>query len=119
MDPSLVGAIIRLIICLPVVGLLAYLFIKFSLSKTYSRRQGYMQTVEQIALTPKVTLSIVKVGNEHLLISASEAGVNLIKQIENYHHQEDYQQDQDYKKIFQACLGDALKKLNRGQKSHA
>jgi|LSQX01.2.fsa_nt_gb flagellar biosynthetic protein FliO len=117
------GAIIRLIVCLPVVGLLAYLFIKFSLTKTYLKRQGYMQTIEQIALTPKATLSIVKVGNEHLLLSVSEGGVNLIKQIEDYQEdcQEELQQGQDCTKVFQfqSYLCDAVKKINRGHKSHA
>lgn len=110
MDSSIAEAIIRLVVCLPVVVLMAYLFIKFGLAKNYLRRQGHMEIMEQIALAPKATLSIVKVGNEHLLLAASEAGISLIKQIE------DYQENELMKSQFQ--LGDALKSIGKGRKLH-
>lgn len=110
MDSSMGEAIVRLIVCLPVVGVLAYLFIKFGLPKNYLRRQGNMQIMEQIALAPKATLSIVKIGNEYLLLAACETGISLIKQMEDYQENEAIQ--------FHFDLSDALKNRGRGRSPH-
>ena len=62
-----------------------------------------MEIIEQIALTPKATLNIVKVGDEYLLLSATEKEINLIKQLDEYHENETVE--------FQYHLTDAIKKI--------
>lgn len=106
------GAVIRVAICLPVVVLLAYLFIKYGFSKTYTRRKGNMEIVEQVALLPKASLNIVKIGDEYLLLGATEHEIKLIKQLEDYKEMEPVEFQ------FQFHLNDAIKKISRESKRH-
>ncbi len=110
MEPNLWGAFIRIIVCLPIVGLLAYLVIKFGVAKNYSRTRGNLRLLEQVMLQPKATLNIVKVGDEYLLLSATEKEIILIKQLENYQENEITE--------FQSYLGDAMKRFRRGSDSN-
>ena len=110
MESDLWGAFIRIIVCLPIVGILAYLFIKFGFTRNYSRRKGNLEIVEQITLLPKATISIVKVGNEYLLLSATESEIILVKQLDGYQEIEPPE--------FQIHLIDAIKKISKGSKQH-
>ncbi len=94
---------IRIIVCLPVVAVLAYLAIKYGLAKNYIRTKGNLRIVEQIALLPKATLNIVKAGDEYLLVSATEQNVVVIKELDNYQEKETPE--------FQHYLNGTLKKL--------
>ena len=106
MGSDLWGAFIRILVCLPIVGILAYLFIKFGFTRNYSRRKGNLEIVEQITLLPKATLNIVKVGDEYLLLSATENEIILIKQLDNYQKIEPTE--------FQFHLTDAIKRISKG-----
>lgn len=110
MESNLWGALIRIIVCLPIVAILAYVFIKFGFTKNYARRKGNLEIKEQIALLPKATLNIVKVGNEYLLLSATEKEIILIKQLDNYQEIETPE--------FQFHLTDAIKKISKGSNQH-
>lgn len=107
MEPSLWDAFIRIAVSLPIVALLTYLFIKYGFTRTYTRRQGNLEILEQISLGPRATLNIIKVGSEYLLFSATEKEITLIKQLD------------DYQKIetadFRNHLRDAVKSLGRGR----
>lgn len=78
------GALIRIIICLPIVVVLIYLVIKFGLARNYNRSQGNLKILEQVILTPKATINIIKVGHEYLLIGATEKDITLLKQLDDY-----------------------------------
>lgn len=110
MDSNLWGALIRTLVCLPIVGILAYLFVKYGFSRNYSRRKGNLVIIEQIVLLPKATLNIVKVGDEYLLLSATEHEINLVKQLDNYQEIETAE--------FQFHLTDAIKRLSKGSNQH-
>jgi flagellar protein FliO/FliZ len=110
LESDLWGALIRIIVCLPIVVILAYLFVKFGFTRNYSRRKGNLQIVEQITLLPKATLNIVKVGDEYLLLSATENEIILVKQLDNYQEIEPTE--------FQFHLTDAIKKISKGSKQH-
>ena len=110
MEADLWGAFIRIVVCLPIVGILAYVFIKFGFTRNYSRRMGNLKIVEQVTLLPKATINIVKVGNEYLLLGATENEITLIKQLDNYQEIEPTE--------FQFHLTDAIKKINKGSKQH-
>ncbi|MGI6452783.1 MAG: flagellar biosynthetic protein FliO [Syntrophomonadaceae bacterium] len=76
-------ALLRLLLCLPVVLVLAYLFIKYGLVKSYKGR-GNMQVIDQIALSPRATLNVVKVADDYYLIGATEKQITLIKHLPCY-----------------------------------
>jgi flagellar protein FliO/FliZ len=97
-------------VSLPVVAILAYLFIKFGFSRNYIRRMGNLEIVEQIPLLPKATLNIVRVGEEYLLFSATENEIVFIKKMDNYQAMEPAE--------FQFQLADAIKRLGKGSKQH-
>jgi flagellar biogenesis protein FliO len=84
LDWNLWEAIIRVVISLPVICLAAYLFIKYGLAKQYPRSRGSLRVMEQINLTPKASVSIIKVENDYLLVSATDSEVSVIKPMENY-----------------------------------
>jgi flagellar biosynthetic protein FliO len=81
-------AIIRVVISLPIICLAAYLFIKFGLAKKYPHNRGSLRVMEQINLTPRASITIIKVGGEFLLVSATDSEVKVIKPMENYHPEE-------------------------------
>lgn len=95
---------------MPIVGILAYLLIKYGVAKNYSRTRGNLKLLEQISLSPKATLNIIKAGDEYLLVSATEQQITVIKQID------------DYQEIntpeFQFYLNDAIKRFTRGSGSN-
>ena len=97
-------------VCLPIVAILAYLFIKFGFSKNHFKRTGYLEIMEQISLMPKATLNVVKVGEEYVLFSATENGVAFVAKLDNYRVNEPTE--------FQLNLTDAIKRLNKGSKQH-
>lgn len=110
MESDLWKAFIRVIVCLPVVAVLAYLFIKFGFSKNHLRRRGNLEIVEQISLLPKATLNIVKVGDEYLLFGATENEIVFIKEMDGYTASEPVE--------FQFHLADAIKRLSKGSNRH-
>ncbi|MBZ4686949.1 MAG: flagellar protein FliO/FliZ [Clostridia bacterium] len=107
MDQSFWEAFLRVIIFLPLVAGLAYLVIKFGLTKKYLRYQGKnLKVIDQIALTPKATLNIVKVGDDYLLIGATENEITLLKEVE-YHQEGDLEEEQP-------GFADFLKRFKKG-----
>lgn len=107
MEWSLWEAIIRVIVCLPIVLLLAFVLIKYGVAKNYAHNRGNLRLLEQVVLLPKATINIVKVGDEYLLISATEQEINVIKPMENYQEAEP--------RDLQVNLNDVLKRLLQGK----
>ncbi|WP_066637255.1 flagellar biosynthetic protein FliO [Desulfolucanica intricata] len=75
---------IRLIFALPVVLVLAYLIIKYGLTRrgfsTGGRRR--MQIIEQLPIGPKSIISIVQVGEQYFLLAQQEHNITLLKQFD-------------------------------------
>ncbi|MEA4924154.1 MAG: flagellar biosynthetic protein FliO [Syntrophomonadaceae bacterium] len=107
MEWSLWEAIIRIIVCLPLVLLLAYILIKYGVAKNYAHNRGNLRLLEQVVLQPKGTLNIVKAGDEYLLISATEHEINVIKPLENYQEAEPQE--------LQLNLNDTLNRIFQGK----
>jgi flagellar biogenesis protein FliO len=95
MESNLWEALIRIIVCLPIVWILTYAFMKFEMKENYSG----------LVLPPKATYNIVLVGNEYLFLRATEKEMNLIKQFNNY-------QNNETAKI-QSRLADAVNIINK------
>lgn len=106
MEWNLWEAVIRIIVYLPIVALLAYLVIKYGVAKNYSRSKGNLRLLEQVVLLPKATINIVKVGEEYLVVSATEQEINVIK------HLNDYQENEPPE--FQFYLNDTIRRFTRG-----
>jgi len=82
---ELVWVVARLLVALPLVLFLAFLLIKFGLSKRYTAGGGgdsRMRLVEQLPLGAKATLSLVALGDKHYLLAHQENGVQLIKELD-------------------------------------
>lgn len=82
---DLYGAVIRLIIFLPLVGLLAYLSVKYGLGRRVPfQAAGHMRILERISLGPKAHLWVVQVNRHCFLIATGEKGATLIKELDGY-----------------------------------
>ena len=89
MEWSFWEALIRVAVFLPLVAGLAYLVIRFGLTKKYLRYQGKnLKVIGQTALKPKATLNIVKIGDEYFLIGATENEITLLKELKDFQENE-------------------------------
>ncbi|KUO52529.1 MAG: hypothetical protein APF76_05715 [Desulfitibacter sp. BRH_c19] len=78
-------ALLRILIFLPLVLVLALVFIKFFLTRrTFSFHRGYLQVVEQLGVGSKASLVIVKVGEEYFLYGVTENQVEMISKLSDY-----------------------------------
>lgn len=84
MNWNLWEAILRIAVSLPLICLAAYLFIRYGLSRSYPRTVGSLRVMEQIHLTPKASLSIVRVAEQYLLVSATDSQVTVIRAMDDY-----------------------------------
>jgi flagellar protein FliO/FliZ len=84
MDEEILRAVIRLAISLPLVAALAYLAVKYGLGRRTvgTGRQRHMKVVEQLALGPKVSLSLVQVGESYYLLAHQDGSTVLIKELQ-------------------------------------
>ena len=84
-DNELIWAAVRVFVALPIVLILAYLLIKFGLSRRYSLTGGTgnrMKLVEQLSLGPKATLSLVEMGGKYYLLAHQDNTMQLIKELD-------------------------------------
>jgi len=80
-----VGAVIRLLIFLPVVLCLAYLAIRYGWGSRFPRSTAsQMKIVDQICFGPKQSLSVVKLLDRFYLVAVSEQQICLLKELEDY-----------------------------------
>jgi len=73
--------VLKLIITLVFILCLAYLSIRFGLSKIYipSGRTSYMKVIEQLYLGPKTLLILVQVGEKYFLLTSSNGQISGLK----------------------------------------
>jgi flagellar protein FliO/FliZ len=83
MDAELFKAAVRMAISLPLVAALAYFILKYSLGRRTSGPFGRrrMRVLEQAALGPKATLTLVQVGQEYYLLAHLDGAVTVIKEM--------------------------------------
>lgn len=82
---DLIWAIVRLFVALPIVLIMAYLVIKYGLSRRYSVMGGNknrMQLIEQLPLGPKTSLSLVALGDKYYLLAHQDNSIQLIKELD-------------------------------------
>lgn len=78
-------ALLRIIITLPFVLLLAFLFIKYVVvRKKSSFGQGYLQVIEQIGVGNRANLIIVRIGEEYYLFGVTEQRIELLLKLDDY-----------------------------------
>ncbi len=108
--------VLKLIVTLVVILCLAYLSIRFGLSKIYtpSGRTNYMKIIEQLYLGPKILLILVQVGEEYFLLASSNGQISGMKNLAGkpetleLNASADEKENQPY--IYPRLLGNALLK---------
>lgn len=87
MGGDFIIAIVKLIILLPLVALLAYIFIRFGLTKmggALPGRVSQMRVVDRLSLSTKSSLLVVQVAGRYYLIAASDGNTSLLKELSSY-----------------------------------
>jgi len=76
-------AAVRLAISLPLVAALSYLAIKYGLGRRTVgvQKRRHMRVVEQVSLGPKVSLSLVQVGENYFLLAHQDGSTVLVKEM--------------------------------------
>ena len=81
-NTDLIWAVLRLFVALPIVLILAYLLIKYGLSRRYAVLGGAknkMRLVEQLPLGTKTVLSLVELGGRYYLLAHQDNAIQFIK----------------------------------------
>lgn len=83
MGNNLFWAVVRLLVCLPLVVGLMYLLLRFGLYRRFLpvRAGRYVRVVEQVPLGPKTVVSLVKVCDRCYLLGHGEGTVTILKEI--------------------------------------
>ncbi|WP_227767225.1 flagellar biosynthetic protein FliO [Zhaonella formicivorans] len=82
---DLFGAVLRLMIFLPLVVVLAYLSIKYGLGKAqHFRVAAHLQVVDRLILGPKAGLYVVKVVDRYYVLAVNEHRTTLLKELADY-----------------------------------
>lgn len=86
MDWQFFWALLRLLFFLPLVLGAAYLATRYVASWRYRWQRGgpYLEVVEHLALGPRTGLYVIRLGSKYCLFAGTEAGLNLIKELEDY-----------------------------------
>jgi len=71
-----------------VILILAYIIIKFGLGRNYRRVSRNIKVLDQISLSPKVTLTVVKIGKEIYLIGTTDNNLVMLKELKEYPEEE-------------------------------
>ncbi len=81
-------ALIRVVIFLPLVLLAAYFFIRLVLfPKSFTAQKGQMQVMEQLGVSGKASLVIVRVEQNYYLLGVTEQQVSILEKLDNYQPQ--------------------------------
>lgn len=105
-DGDLIWAGVRMLIALLMVVFLAYLVVKYGLARRYTVTSGRnkMKLVEQLPLSPKTFLSLVKLGDKYYVLAHQDNGIQLLKELDELPSQE------------KAATGEAVELLPRSIK---
>ena len=84
-NSDLIWAVVRLFVALPIVLIIAYLVIKYGLSRRYSVAGGNknrMRLIEQLPLGPKAVISLVALGDKYYMLAHQDNSVQLLKELD-------------------------------------
>jgi len=84
-NTDLLWAVLRLFVALPIVLILAYLLIKYGLSRRYAVVGGSknrMRVIEQLPLGTKTVLSLVALGDRYYLLAHQDNAIQFIKEFD-------------------------------------
>ena len=83
MSSDLFWAIVRLLICLPLVLGLFYVVLRYGLShRLLPGRSGrHIKVIEQVPLGPRAVISLVRVGEKCYLLGHGEGKVTLLEEV--------------------------------------
>ena len=80
MSGDMFGALLQLVVFLPLVCLLAYAVIRYGIGRRFSFLTGRrMRVVEQLPLGPKSFLTLVQVGGRYYLLAHQDNAVALLE----------------------------------------
>lgn len=81
MDATFWGALVRLVIALPLTLLLVYVVLRYGLPRRFAAVGGQrrMRLVEQLPLGPKAWLALVRVGGRYYLLAHQDGAVVLVE----------------------------------------
>lgn len=82
-----IGAVLKLIILLPLVLFLAYFFIRYGLSRmggAVPGRVSQMRVVDRVNLNAKSSIFVVEVAGQYYLIATGDGKTTLLKEMEWY-----------------------------------
>ncbi|RPF42927.1 flagellar protein FliO/FliZ [Thermodesulfitimonas autotrophica] len=84
MSSDLFWAVVRLLICLPIILALMYIVLRYGLShRLLPVRSGrHIRVIEQVPLGPKTIISLVKVGERCYLLGHGEGTVAVLREVE-------------------------------------
>lgn len=86
MDKELLAALVRIIVLLPLICVLAYLTIRFGLSRskhlTNYGGNKRMCVLEQLSMGPKCGLTLIQMGDRFMLFAHQENYIVLIKEMD-------------------------------------
>ncbi|WP_366922984.1 flagellar biosynthetic protein FliO [Metallumcola ferriviriculae] len=77
-------ALVRLIVALPLVLGLIYLFLKFGMGKRNRSASGSLQVVDQILVGAKSRLVVVRAKESFMLLAVSESDIKVLKEFSEY-----------------------------------
>jgi flagellar protein FliO/FliZ len=85
MDKETLWLFIKVITLLPLILVMAYLTIKYGLSRTGGAAMGskYMRRVDHLPLGPKAGLTLVEVGGRYYLVAFQENHITLLKEFDS------------------------------------
>lgn len=104
MGSELFWAVVRLLICLPLVVGLIYIFLRYGLSRRLlpGRAGRYIKVIEQVPLGPKTTVSLVKIGQKAYLCGHGEGAIVMLKEIDEEFPDEVEQPVAGFEQVFAA-----------------
>lgn len=77
------GALLQLVVFLPLVCLLAYAVVRYGIGRRFSFLIGRrMRVVEQLPLGPKSFLTLVQVGECYYLLAHQDAAVTVVEKFD-------------------------------------
>ncbi|MEG6520916.1 flagellar biosynthetic protein FliO [Desulfotomaculum sp. 1211_IL3151] len=84
MDNETLWLFIKVITLLPLILVMAYLTIKYGLSRAGGAAMGskYMRRVDHLPLGPKAGLTLVEIGGRYYLVACQENHVTLLKEFD-------------------------------------
>lgn len=84
MDLQMWGAVFRLVIFLPLVAILAYLLVRLGLGRRRLGSGHGLQVMEQMLLSPRATISVIRVNQRYFLVASGDGGTRLLAELDDY-----------------------------------